>query len=77
MDQKTPKEPSALESFSPARKERARAWFEHLRDRICASLEAVEDAADGCPAARASHPAASSRRPGRAARRAAKKAAAA
>ena len=49
MDQKTPKEPSPLESFSPARKERARAWFEHLRDQICASLEAVEDAADGLP----------------------------
>ena len=27
-----------------ARKERARAWFERLRDDICAALEAVEDA---------------------------------
>jgi len=26
------------------RKTRARAWFEHLRDDICAALEAVEDA---------------------------------
>jgi coproporphyrinogen III oxidase len=27
-----------------ARKDHARAWFEHLRDDICAALEAVEDA---------------------------------
>ena len=27
-----------------ARKDRARAWFEHLRDDICAAFEAVEDA---------------------------------
>ena len=27
-----------------ARKDRARAWFEHLRDDICAALETVEDA---------------------------------
>ena len=27
-----------------ARKTRARTWFEHLRDDICAALEAVEDA---------------------------------
>ena len=27
-----------------ARKDRARAWFEHLRDDTCAALEAVEDA---------------------------------
>jgi coproporphyrinogen III oxidase len=26
------------------RKSRARAWFERLRDDICAALEAVEDA---------------------------------
>ena len=49
MDQKTPKEPNLTETFSPARKERARAWFEHLRDQICAALEAVEDEADGLP----------------------------
>jgi coproporphyrinogen III oxidase len=35
----------ALES----RKERARAWFEELRDLICAALEAVEDEAEGLP----------------------------
>jgi coproporphyrinogen III oxidase len=33
-------EPTAIE----ARKTRARAWFETLRDDICAALEAVEDA---------------------------------
>src|SRR5215469_11081479 len=37
-----------------ARKTRARAWFERLRDDICAALEAIEDAApaalyDGSP----------------------------
>ena len=26
-----------------------RAWFELLRDQICAALEAIEDAADGLP----------------------------
>jgi coproporphyrinogen III oxidase len=56
MDQKTPKEPSPLENFSPARKERARAWFEHLRDQICAALEAVEDAADGLPGCEGNEP---------------------
>jgi coproporphyrinogen III oxidase len=35
-----------------ARKDRARAWFEHLRDDICAALEAVENALpDGAPLA--------------------------
>ena len=77
MDQKTPKEPSALESFSPARKERARAWFEHLRDRICASLEAVEDAADGLPGCAGKPPGRFVKTPWARARRAAKKAAAA
>src|SRR5262245_27865148 len=49
MDQKASKEPRPPELFSPARKERARLWFEHLRDEICAALEAVEDAAEGLP----------------------------
>jgi coproporphyrinogen III oxidase len=49
MDQKAPKEPHPPELFSPARKERARLWFEHLRDEICAALEAIEYAAEGLP----------------------------
>ena len=49
MDQKASKEPHPPELFSPARKERARLWFEHLRGEICAALEAVEDAAEGLP----------------------------
>ena len=32
-----------------ARKERARVWFEALRDDMLAALEAVEDAAEGSP----------------------------
>lgn len=35
-----------------ARKDRARAWFEHLRDDICTALETVEDALpEGAPPA--------------------------
>ena len=49
MDQKALKEANPPESFSPARKERARLWFEHLRDAICAALEKVEDEAEGLP----------------------------
>ena len=49
MDQKTPSEPDLSETFSEARKERARAWFAELQGLICASLEAVEDAAEGLP----------------------------
>ncbi|MGH7184837.1 MAG: oxygen-dependent coproporphyrinogen oxidase, partial [Pseudomonadota bacterium] len=49
MDQNSPKEANLPETFSPARKERARLWFEHLRDEICAALEKVEDAAQGLP----------------------------
>ena len=43
-DQKASKEPVQPEPFSPARKERARLWFEHLRDEICTAFEALEDA---------------------------------
>lgn len=32
-----------------ARKERARTWFEALRDQICAALEAIEDEAESSP----------------------------
>jgi coproporphyrinogen III oxidase len=49
MDQTAPKGPNLSEIFSPARKERARAWFEHLRDQICTALEAIEDEAEGIP----------------------------
>src|SRR5215510_5923755 len=31
-------------SLTEARKTRARAWFENLRDDICAAFEALEDA---------------------------------
>ncbi|OFW72049.1 MAG: coproporphyrinogen III oxidase, partial [Alphaproteobacteria bacterium RBG_16_64_48] len=49
MDQKAAKEANLPGTFSPARKERARLWFEHLRDDICAGLERVEDEAEGLP----------------------------
>jgi coproporphyrinogen III oxidase len=49
MDQKASNEPRPPEPFSPARKERARLWFEHLRDEICAALEKIEDDAEGLP----------------------------
>ncbi|MGE3529405.1 MAG: coproporphyrinogen III oxidase, partial [Methyloceanibacter sp.] len=49
MDQKASTKPPAQELFSPARKERARLWFERLRDEMCQALEAVEDAAEGLP----------------------------
>ena len=35
-----------------ARKERARVWFERLRDEACAALEAIEDDAGPVPGAR-------------------------
>jgi coproporphyrinogen III oxidase len=49
MDQKTSQRPDLSQTFSEARKERARAWFAELQGLICASLEAVEDAAEGFP----------------------------
>src|SRR4029453_16535272 len=51
MDLKTPKQPNVsepLDSALEARKGRVRSWFEELRDLICASLEAIEDA-EGLP----------------------------
>ncbi len=52
---------SKLESW----KDRARAWFEELRDQICASFEALED---GLPARRAPAPPLAQQAPGRFAR---------
>ena len=49
MDQTASSEPSLSGTFSPARKERARLWFEHLREELCAALEAIEDEAEGLP----------------------------
>ena len=37
-------EPLAEPAVNDARKAKARAWFETLRDRICAALEEIEDA---------------------------------
>ena len=52
MDLQTPKQPNVSEPLDSALetgKERARAWFEELRDLLCASLEAIEHAAEGLP----------------------------
>ncbi|HZP08170.1 oxygen-dependent coproporphyrinogen oxidase [Methyloceanibacter sp.] len=49
MNEKTSSVSHAAHDFSAARKERARAWFEKLQGLICASLEAVEDEAEGLP----------------------------
>jgi coproporphyrinogen III oxidase len=52
MTQAKPKEMKAAESHAEpieARKARARAWFEKLRDGICSALEAIEDEAEWLP----------------------------
>jgi coproporphyrinogen III oxidase len=49
MDQTAAKEPTLSDTFNPALKERARLWFEHLRDELCAALEQIEDEAEGAP----------------------------
>jgi coproporphyrinogen III oxidase len=49
MNNKTPPPPGPAHAFTAARKERARVWFEELQRLICASLEAVEDEAEGLP----------------------------
>jgi len=55
MDTMTENKPGALPGGDrdpdsvEARKVRAKAWFETLRDRMLAALEAVEDAAEGSP----------------------------
>jgi coproporphyrinogen III oxidase len=49
MNQKTAKQPAAPEHYSPARKARAKAWFEHLQGELCAALETIEDEAEGLP----------------------------
>jgi coproporphyrinogen III oxidase len=50
-DPEQPKEPKELLSGETleTRKQRARAWFEQLRDEACAALEAIEDEAEGLP----------------------------
>jgi len=52
MTQAKPRETKDLASDAAsleARKERAKAWFEALRDRMLTALESVEDAAEGSP----------------------------
>src|SRR5262245_35728504 len=49
MDKKIFSGPGASYTFNEARKDRARAWFGELQGLICASLEAIEDAAGGLP----------------------------
>jgi len=48
MQQKNVKEPTMNDAFETG-KDRARSWFETLRDRMLAGLEALEDAAEGAP----------------------------
>ena len=47
-ERKTMETPGPKDAFE-AGKERAKLWFEELRDRMLAALEAVEDAAEGAP----------------------------
>src|SRR5215469_10525185 len=50
MDLKAPNQPNVSEPLSAgleAKQQRASAWFEELRNLICASLEAIEDEAEG------------------------------
>jgi coproporphyrinogen III oxidase len=66
MDLKAPKQPNVsvpLDAALEPRKERARAWFEELRDLICASLESVEDAAQGLPGCKEKQPGRFTRKP--------------
>jgi coproporphyrinogen III oxidase len=48
MQQENVKEPTMNDAFETG-KDRARSWFETLRDRMLAGLEALEDAAEGAP----------------------------
>jgi coproporphyrinogen III oxidase len=48
MQQENVKEPRMNDAFETG-KDRARSWFETLRDRMLARLEALEDAAEGAP----------------------------
>ena len=47
-ERETMETPGSKDAFE-AGKERAKLWFEELRDRMLAALEAVEDAAEGAP----------------------------
>src|SRR6476619_7862346 len=52
MTQVKPRDTKGLEQGAnplEVRKDRARAWFETLRDRMVSALEAVEDEAEGSP----------------------------
>jgi coproporphyrinogen III oxidase len=42
-----PAQEAAMPVPHEAVKDRAHAWFESLRDRLCAEFEAIEDAQDG------------------------------
>ncbi len=49
MNKKTSPPPGPAHAFTAARKERARVWFEELQRLICASIEGIEDEAEGLP----------------------------